>query len=132
MFLPACIVQSQEYYRIHNLFFLPFVYLSKNQSNKKEQNSEIHTKSRFILISLPVPEGVDSIKTVVLSDTTINISWSEPLEPNGPLESIRYQISVNLLSLFPEAPLRKSEFPNGTLSWSVSDLQSGTNNLFKV
>lgn len=79
-----------------------------------------------------VPEGVDSIKTVVLSDTTINISWSEPLEPNGPLESIRYQISVNLLSLFPEAPLRKSEFPNGTLSWSVSDLQSGTNNLFKV
>ncbi|XP_015714246.1 proto-oncogene tyrosine-protein kinase ROS isoform X2 [Coturnix japonica] len=79
-----------------------------------------------------VPEGVDSIKAVVLSDTTINISWSEPLEPNGPLESIRYQISVNLLSLFPEAPLRKSEFPNGTLSWSVSGLQSGTNNLFKV
>ncbi|NXE26582.1 ROS1 kinase, partial [Ardeotis kori] len=79
-----------------------------------------------------VPEAVDSIKTVVLSDTTINISWSEPLKPNGPLESIRYQISVNLLPLVPAKPFRKSEFPNGTLAWSVSGLQSGTDNLFKV
>ncbi|XP_075353451.1 proto-oncogene tyrosine-protein kinase ROS [Mycteria americana] len=79
-----------------------------------------------------VPEAVDSIKTVVLSDTTINISWSEPLKPNGPLESIRYQISVNLLPPVPATPLRKSEFPNGTLAWSVSGLQAGTNNLFKV
>uniref|UniRef100_A0A8B9VWF5 Tyrosine-protein kinase receptor n=1 Tax=Anas zonorhyncha TaxID=75864 RepID=A0A8B9VWF5_9AVES len=76
--------------------------------------------------------GADSIKAVVLSDTTINISWSEPLKPNGPLESIRYQISVNFLSPFPATPLRKSEFPNGTLAWSVTGLQSGTNNLFKV
>ncbi|KFQ79243.1 Proto-oncogene tyrosine-protein kinase ROS, partial [Phaethon lepturus] len=79
-----------------------------------------------------VPEAVDSIKTVVLSDTTINISWSEPLKPNGPLESIRYQISVNLLPPVPMTPLRKSEFPNGKFAWSVSGLQSGTNNLFKV
>ncbi|KAF1505047.1 Proto-oncogene tyrosine-protein kinase ROS, partial [Eudyptula minor novaehollandiae] len=79
-----------------------------------------------------VPEAVDSIKTVVLSDTTINISWSEPLKPNGPLESIRYQISVNLLPPVPATPLRKSEFPNGMLAWSVSGLQSRTNNLFKV
>ncbi|KFV95003.1 Proto-oncogene tyrosine-protein kinase ROS, partial [Fulmarus glacialis] len=79
-----------------------------------------------------VPEAVDSIKTVVLSDTTINISWSEPLKPNGPLESIRYQISVNLLPPVPATPLQKSEFPNGTLAWSVSGLQSRTNNLFKV
>ncbi|NXV92348.1 ROS1 kinase, partial [Calonectris borealis] len=79
-----------------------------------------------------VPEAVDSIKTVVLSDTTINISWSEPSKPNGPLASIRYQISVNLLPPVPATPLQKSEFPNGTLAWSVSGLQSGTNNLFKV
>ncbi|KAI6071319.1 Proto-oncogene tyrosine-protein kinase ROS isoform X4 [Aix galericulata] len=79
-----------------------------------------------------VPEAVDSIKAVVLSDTAINIFWSEPLKPNGPLESIRYQISVNFLSPFPATPLRKSEFPNGTLAWSVTGLQSGTNNLFKV
>ncbi|KAM9240253.1 proto-oncogene tyrosine-protein kinase ROS [Leptosomus discolor] len=79
-----------------------------------------------------VPEAVDSIKIVVLSDTTINISWSEPLKPNGPLESIRYQISVNLLPPVPATPLRKSEFPNGTLAWSVSGLPSGTNILFKV
>ncbi|KAK2513636.1 Ros1 [Columba livia] len=79
-----------------------------------------------------VPEAVDSIKTVVLSDTTINISWSEPLKPNGPLESVRYQISVNLLPPVPVTPLRKSEFPDGTLAWSVSGLQSGTINSFKV
>ncbi|XP_053919711.1 proto-oncogene tyrosine-protein kinase ROS isoform X1 [Cuculus canorus] len=79
-----------------------------------------------------VPEAVDSIKTVVLSDTTISISWSEPLKPNGPLESIRYQISVNLLPPVPATPLQKSEFPNGMLAWTVNGLQSGTNNLFKV
>ncbi|XP_069707856.1 proto-oncogene tyrosine-protein kinase ROS [Phaenicophaeus curvirostris] len=79
-----------------------------------------------------VPEAVDSIKTVVLSDTTINISWSEPLKPNGPLEYIRYQISVNLLPPVPATPLQKSEFPNEMLAWSVSGLQSGTNYLFKV
>ncbi|NWW52559.1 ROS1 kinase, partial [Pedionomus torquatus] len=79
-----------------------------------------------------VPEAVDSIEAVVLSDTIINISWSEPLKPNGPLESIRYQIFVNLLPSVPAIPLRKSEFPNGTLAWSVSGLQSGKNNLFKV
>ncbi|NXX32476.1 ROS1 kinase, partial [Nicator chloris] len=79
-----------------------------------------------------VPEAVDTIKTSVLSDTTINISWSEPLKPNGPLESIRYQISVNLLPPVPAAPLRKSEFSNGMLAWSVSGLQPGTNNSFKV
>ncbi|XP_041873234.1 proto-oncogene tyrosine-protein kinase ROS [Corvus kubaryi] len=79
-----------------------------------------------------VPEAVDTIKTLVLSDTTINISWSESLEPNGPLESIRYQISVNLLPPVPATPLRKSEFSNGMLAWSVSGLHPGTNNLFKV
>ncbi|XP_027754903.1 proto-oncogene tyrosine-protein kinase ROS isoform X1 [Empidonax traillii] len=79
-----------------------------------------------------VPEAVDTIKTLVLSDTTINISWSDPLKPNGPLESIRYQISVNSLPPVPATPLRKSEFSNGMLAWSVSGLQPGTKNSFKV
>ncbi|NWR90991.1 ROS1 kinase, partial [Furnarius figulus] len=79
-----------------------------------------------------VPEAVNAIKTLVLSDTTINISWSEPLKPNGPLESIRYQISVNLLPPVPATPLQKSQFSNGMLAWSVSGLQPGTNNSFKV
>ncbi|XP_061846106.1 proto-oncogene tyrosine-protein kinase ROS [Colius striatus] len=79
-----------------------------------------------------VPEAADAIKTVVLSDTIINVSWRDPWKPNGPLELIRYQVSVNLLPPVPATPLRKSEFPNGTLTWSVSGLQSGTNNSFKV
>uniref|UniRef100_A0A8C0V1M2 Tyrosine-protein kinase receptor n=1 Tax=Cyanistes caeruleus TaxID=156563 RepID=A0A8C0V1M2_CYACU len=87
---------------------------------------------RLIFLSVSVPEAVDTIKTLVLSDTTINISWSDPLKPNGPLESIRYQISVNLLPPVPATPLPKSEFSNGMLAWSVSGLQPGTNNSFKV
>uniref|UniRef100_A0A8C0ZF63 Tyrosine-protein kinase receptor n=1 Tax=Cyanistes caeruleus TaxID=156563 RepID=A0A8C0ZF63_CYACU len=78
---------------------------------------------RLIFLSVSVPEAVDTIKTLVLSDTTINISWSDPLKPNGPLESIRYQISVNLLPPVPATPLPKSEFSNGMLAWSVSGRQ---------
>lgn len=107
------------------------LYFSKNKTNKTTLVRLIF-KGRYIFLFVSVPEAVDSVKAVVLSDTTINISWSEPLKPNGPLESIRYQISVNFLSPFPATPLRKSEFPNGTLAWSVTGLQSGTNNLFKV
>ncbi|NWX11296.1 ROS1 kinase, partial [Caloenas nicobarica] len=89
-------------------------------------------KETIVTTLYGVPEAVDFITTVVLSDTTINISWSEPLKTNGPLESVRYQISVNLLPPVPATPLRKSEFPDGTLAWSVSGLQSGTNYSFKV
>lgn len=124
---------------IHMLitFFLSsvtFLDFSKKKINKQTNKLLVRSvpKRRLIFLSVSVPEAVDSIKTVVLSDTTINISWSEPLKPNGPLESIRYQISVNLLPPVPATPLRKSEFPNGTLAWSVSGLQSGINNLFKV
>ncbi|NXU48486.1 ROS1 kinase, partial [Turnix velox] len=79
-----------------------------------------------------VPEAVESVKTVVLSDTTINIYWSEPLKPNGPVELVRYQISVNLLPPVPPIPLRRSEFPNGTLAWPFSGLQSRTKYSFEV
>ncbi|XP_009680007.2 proto-oncogene tyrosine-protein kinase ROS isoform X4 [Struthio camelus] len=79
-----------------------------------------------------VPEAIGFIQTVVLSDTTINVSWTEPSKPNGPLESIRYQVTVNLLTPVPATPLRKNEFPNGTLAWSVKGLQPGTKNVFKV
>ncbi|NXA42101.1 ROS1 kinase, partial [Eudromia elegans] len=79
-----------------------------------------------------VPEAVSLIQTVVLSDTAINISWTEPSKPNGPLESIRYQITVNLLTPVPATPLRKSEFPDGTLAWSVNGLQPRTKHIFKV
>ena len=124
-----------SYSYAYNIFFFPqwhfLTSLKIKQANKNHLVRSV-PKRRLIFVSISVPEAADSIKTVILSDTTINIYWSEPRKPNGPLESIRYQISVNLLSLVPVTPLRKSEFPNGTLAWSVSGLQSGTNNLFKV
>ncbi|XP_064364986.1 proto-oncogene tyrosine-protein kinase ROS isoform X3 [Dromaius novaehollandiae] len=98
-----------------------------------DPSEQLHVGKEIIGTTLyGVPETVGFIQAVVLSDTTINISWTEPSKPNGPLESIRYQITVNLLTLVPATPLRKSEFPNGTLAWSVNGLQPGTKNIFKV
>ncbi|EMP38631.1 Proto-oncogene tyrosine-protein kinase ROS [Chelonia mydas] len=79
-----------------------------------------------------VPEAVNLIEILVMSDNTINISWSEPSQPNGPIDSVRYQITVNFLPPIPAAPLRKNEFPNGSLAWSINGLNGGTKNVFKV
>ncbi|XP_006026224.1 proto-oncogene tyrosine-protein kinase ROS isoform X2 [Alligator sinensis] len=79
-----------------------------------------------------VPEAVGLIEVLVLCDNTINISWSEPSQPNGPRESIRYQILINFLPAIPATPLKKSEFPNGKLAWSINNLQSGTKYKIKV
>ncbi|CAM2111842.1 proto-oncogene tyrosine-protein kinase ROS [Caretta caretta] len=79
-----------------------------------------------------VPEAVNLIEILVMSDNTINISWSEPSQPNGPIDSVRYQITVNFLPPIPAAPLRKNEFPNGSLAWSINGLNGGTKNIFKV
>uniref|UniRef100_K7FQ85 Tyrosine-protein kinase receptor n=1 Tax=Pelodiscus sinensis TaxID=13735 RepID=K7FQ85_PELSI len=79
-----------------------------------------------------VPEAVNIIETVVLSDNTIKISWNESSQPNGPIDSVRYQIAINFLPPIPATPLRKNEFPNGTLAWSISSLHGGTCNVFKV
>ncbi|XP_053316144.1 proto-oncogene tyrosine-protein kinase ROS [Spea bombifrons] len=79
-----------------------------------------------------VPGAVTTMLTSVLSDTSVNIQWSSPSQPNGPLSSIRYQIASNILPLTPISPWRQSEFPNGQLAWSFTGLHGGTSYLFKV
>uniref|UniRef100_A0A8C5QLE1 receptor protein-tyrosine kinase n=1 Tax=Leptobrachium leishanense TaxID=445787 RepID=A0A8C5QLE1_9ANUR len=79
-----------------------------------------------------VPEAVDIMLITVLSDSVLNITWNDPLRPNGPLESIRYQITSNLQSPIPFIPWRKNEFPGGQLAWSFTGLQGGTRYQFKV
>ncbi|XP_056419568.1 proto-oncogene tyrosine-protein kinase ROS [Hyla sarda] len=77
--------------------------------------------------------GPAKIKDVtIISDSVVNISWTEPNEPNGPLDIIRYQIKANNLPPIPASPLKKSEFPSNILSWSLDSLQAGTEYEFKV
>ncbi|XP_063297854.1 proto-oncogene tyrosine-protein kinase ROS [Pelobates fuscus] len=79
-----------------------------------------------------VPEAVDTVVITVLSDSLLNITWTYPHEPNGPLASIRYQITSNLLFPNPIAPWREDEFPDEQLAWSFTGLRGGTNYQFKV
>ncbi|KAM3932703.1 proto-oncogene tyrosine-protein kinase ROS [Leptodactylus fuscus] len=79
-----------------------------------------------------VPEAAAIRSVTILSDTLVNISWSEPNKPNGPLEIIRYQIVANNLPPSPSSPFRKSEFPNEVLAWSLNNLLAGTEYGFKV
>nr|XP_012315817.1 proto-oncogene tyrosine-protein kinase ROS [Aotus nancymaae] len=79
-----------------------------------------------------VPEAVQLINTTVRSDTSLIISWRESHKPNGPKESVRYQLAILNLALIPEAPLRQSEFPNGSLTLLVTRLSGGNTYMLKV
>ncbi|KAM4771019.1 proto-oncogene tyrosine-protein kinase ROS [Rhinophrynus dorsalis] len=79
-----------------------------------------------------VPGAVDYIMANVLSDSLIKLTWSEPSQPNGPLELIRYQITVNILPPSPISPWRRSKFPEEQLTWTFTSLYGGTNYEFKV
>ncbi|XP_011857747.1 PREDICTED: proto-oncogene tyrosine-protein kinase ROS [Mandrillus leucophaeus] len=72
-----------------------------------------------------VPEAVQLINTTVRSDTSLIISWRESHKPNGPKESVRYQLAISHLAPIPETPLRQSEFPNGRLTLLVTRLSGG-------
>ncbi|XP_066227893.1 proto-oncogene tyrosine-protein kinase ROS isoform X2 [Saccopteryx leptura] len=79
-----------------------------------------------------VPEAVWLINTTVQSDTSLVISWRESHKPNGPKESVRYQLAISHLALIPETPLRQSEYPNGTLAVLVTGLSGGKLYVLKV
>ncbi|XP_058591059.1 proto-oncogene tyrosine-protein kinase ROS isoform X5 [Neofelis nebulosa] len=79
-----------------------------------------------------VPEAVRLINTTVQSDTRLLVSWEESHKPNGPMESVRYQLEISHLALIPEAPLRQSEYPNGKLSLLVTRLSGGKPYVLKV
>ncbi|KAM4694286.1 proto-oncogene tyrosine-protein kinase ROS [Discoglossus pictus] len=79
-----------------------------------------------------VPDAVHIILVTVMSDSLVNITWSEPLQPNGPLHSIRYQVTATFLPPLPSSPLRKSEFPDGKLAWAFTGLHAETTYHFKV
>ncbi|KAM5284647.1 proto-oncogene tyrosine-protein kinase ROS isoform 2-T3 [Hipposideros larvatus] len=79
-----------------------------------------------------VPEAVWLINTTVQSDTSLAVSWRESHKPNGPKESVRYQLAISHLALIPEMPLRQSEYPNGRLALLVTKLAGGKLYVLKV
>ncbi|XP_073432046.1 proto-oncogene tyrosine-protein kinase ROS isoform X2 [Dendrobates tinctorius] len=78
-----------------------------------------------------VPGAAAIMDLTILSDSLVNITWAEPSKPNGPYDIIRYQINANNLRS-PASPLRKNEFPNEILSWTLNNLEAGTDYEFKV
>ncbi|EPQ03180.1 Proto-oncogene tyrosine-protein kinase ROS [Myotis brandtii] len=79
-----------------------------------------------------VPEAVWLINTTVQSDTSLVISWRESPKPNGPKESVRYQLAIAHLARVPETPLRQSEYPHGRLALLVTGLSGGKLYVLKV
>uniref|UniRef100_A0A452SRS7 Tyrosine-protein kinase receptor n=1 Tax=Ursus americanus TaxID=9643 RepID=A0A452SRS7_URSAM len=79
-----------------------------------------------------VPEAVRLINATVRSDTSLLVSWRESHKPNGPKESVRYQLAISHLALIPETPLRRSEYPNGRLALLVTRLSGGKLYVLKV
>uniref|UniRef100_A0A8D2B9G8 Tyrosine-protein kinase receptor n=1 Tax=Sciurus vulgaris TaxID=55149 RepID=A0A8D2B9G8_SCIVU len=79
-----------------------------------------------------VPEAVWLINTTVLSDTSLLVSWRESHKPNGPEESVRYQLAISHLAIIPETPLRRSEFPDARLALLVTSLSGGQLYVLKV
>ncbi|XP_040821243.1 proto-oncogene tyrosine-protein kinase ROS isoform X2 [Ochotona curzoniae] len=79
-----------------------------------------------------VPEAVFLINATVWSDTSLVISWRESHRPNGPKESVRYQLVISHLARIPETPIRQSEFPSGKLTLLVPGLSGGQLYVLKV
>ncbi|KAL1770156.1 proto-oncoprotein tyrosine-protein kinase ROS [Sigmodon hispidus] len=79
-----------------------------------------------------VPGAVCHINATVLSDTSLHIVWTETHRPNGPKESVRYQLVMSHLAPIPETPLRQSEFPSAKLALLVTKLSGGRLYVLKV
>ncbi|XP_055455372.1 proto-oncogene tyrosine-protein kinase ROS isoform X3 [Psammomys obesus] len=79
-----------------------------------------------------VPGAVCHINATVLSDTSLHILWTESHRPNGPKESVRYQLVMSHLAPIPETPLRKGEFPSARLALLVTKLSGGQFYVLKV
>ncbi|XP_051020218.1 proto-oncogene tyrosine-protein kinase ROS isoform X2 [Acomys russatus] len=79
-----------------------------------------------------VPGAVCHINVTVLSDTSLYILWTESQRPNGPKESVRYQLVMSHLAPIPTAPLRQGEFPSARLALLVTKLSGGQFYVLKV
>lgn len=85
-----------------------------------------------LLLFTSVPGAVCHINATVLSDTSLHVIWTESDRPNGPQESVRYQLVMSHLAPIPETPLRQGEFPSARLALLVTKLSGGQLYVLKV
>lgn len=85
-----------------------------------------------LLLFISVPGAVSHINATVLSDTSLHILWTESPRPNGPKESVRYQLLMSHRAPIPETPLRQGDFPNARLALLVTKLSGGQLYVLKV
>uniref|UniRef100_W5NKM5 Tyrosine-protein kinase receptor n=1 Tax=Lepisosteus oculatus TaxID=7918 RepID=W5NKM5_LEPOC len=78
------------------------------------------------------PGAVTNITLTVASDRAVNLSWTEPSQPNGPTAKIRYQALINALDCYPSEPQTKNEFPEHCLSMMFHHLRGGTSYKFEI
>lgn len=83
-------------------------------------------------LCVSVPEAVRLVNTTVQSDSRLVTSWRESPQPNGPKESVRYQLAISHLARVPETPLRQSDYPHGRLALLVTGLSGGKRYELKV
>lgn len=103
-----------------------------NQDPVPSSTPQCWCNSPYLLLFISVPEAVRLINATVRSDTSLLVSWRESHKPNGPKESVRYQLAISHLALIPETPLRRSEYPNGRLALLVTRLSGGKLYVLKV
>eukprot|EP00062_Callorhinchus_milii_P014320 gi/632963423/ref/XP_007897871.1/ PREDICTED: proto-oncogene tyrosine-protein kinase ROS [Callorhinchus milii] len=73
-----------------------------------------------------VPEAVSNVTVNVISNKVFDVLWTEPSQPNGPIERVRYQIKGPFHKLYPSTPLTKSELAEGKLALSLTNAKGGT------
>ncbi|XP_036611703.1 proto-oncogene tyrosine-protein kinase ROS-like [Trichosurus vulpecula] len=78
-----------------------------------------------------VPSAPEHVSVSVLSDTAVAVLWSDPLEPNGPLGELRYQVEINGNIFRPGIPV-KIHSKNEQKSFQIDNLQGGRDYTLRV
>ncbi|XP_043849360.1 proto-oncogene tyrosine-protein kinase ROS-like [Dromiciops gliroides] len=126
--------------------------IQENQDNRVELNG-LHSYTRYLIqVSVKsfyqdlsrnlgppavnwtcfgVPSAPEQVTVFVLSDTIVTVLWSDPLEPNGPLEELRYQVEINGNIFRPGVPV-KIYSKNEQKSFQVDNLQGGKDYILRI
>ncbi|XP_042189964.1 proto-oncogene tyrosine-protein kinase ROS-like [Callorhinchus milii] len=79
-----------------------------------------------------VPSAPRLVEALVLSDSRVEVSWSAPLEPNGPVEELRYQVQYQGNNYWPSLPMPSAQLAGGRRQIQLANLHSGTEYWFQV
>ncbi|MBN3303240.1 ROS1 kinase, partial [Amia calva] len=78
------------------------------------------------------PVAVTDVSPSVVSDTAVNITWTESPKPNCASDKVRYQALINMLDFYPPTPLTKEDFPGHSLTLTINSFREGSSNSIVV